>query len=65
MRQYLSVESLFMGQPSQDAVITQLIKDNKDNLGNVLLTAQAHQQLVYRNRVILSLLRGVQSLGDR
>jgi hypothetical protein len=32
VRQYLTVEQLFAGQPSRDEVITNLIKNNKESL---------------------------------
>jgi hypothetical protein len=32
VRQYLTVELLFAGQPSRDEVITNLIKNNKESL---------------------------------
>ncbi|KAG5181165.1 acetyl-CoA carboxylase [Tribonema minus] len=65
LRQYLAVETLFAGQPSTDAVIADCIKGNKDALGNVITTALSHQQLPLKNKLVLSLLRGLQSLGDR
>lgn len=65
IQQFLSVESLFAGQPTNDGVIATLIKENKDSLSNVIATALAHEQLLPRGELILSLLRACFSLTDR
>eukprot|EP00612_Vaucheria_litorea_P002853 CAMPEP_0171460884 /NCGR_PEP_ID=MMETSP0945-20130129/5573_1 /TAXON_ID=109269 /ORGANISM="Vaucheria litorea, Strain CCMP2940" /LENGTH=2045 /DNA_ID=CAMNT_0011987159 /DNA_START=270 /DNA_END=6407 /DNA_ORIENTATION=+ len=65
LEKYLSVEEKFAMGTRGDAVITELIKENKNDLSKVINIALSHQQLSIKNRMLLSLLRGIQSMSDR
>jgi acetyl-CoA carboxylase / biotin carboxylase 1 len=61
---YLETESKFDSKLLDDVVLG-LIKDNKDSLDAVIETSMAHQQLGMRNKLILAILRQVETFPDR
>ena len=61
---YLSVENLFEGRILDD-VVQELIKSNKANLQAVIDLNLAHSQLQSRNKLVLALLRQVETFSDR
>ncbi|GMH72279.1 hypothetical protein TrLO_g4355 [Triparma laevis f. longispina] len=64
IQKYLSVETQFDGLLLDD-VVRDLNKANKDNLDVVIDLNMAHQQLGMRNRLILAMLRQVETFVDR
>ncbi|CAM9330367.1 unnamed protein product [Chrysoparadoxa australica] len=65
LNEYLAVEELYAGQASTDAVTASLIKANKESLDSVIEISLAHQLLGPRNKLVLSLLRALDTLTDR
>jgi acetyl-CoA carboxylase/biotin carboxylase 1 len=65
LRQYLSVEQKFAGTTNKDDVILQMVKDNKDSLDVVTNAVISHRKLKQRSDIVLSLLRGLNSLRAR
>ena len=61
---YLAVETQFDNLLLDDVVLS-LIKANKDSLENVIGVNMAHQQLGMRNKLILAILRQVDTFSDR
>merc|ERR1711871_1018149 len=61
---YLQTETKFDSLPLDDVVLG-LIKDNKGSLDAVIETSMAHQQLGMRNKLILAILRQVETFPDR
>jgi len=61
---YLDVESQFENRILDD-VVQDMIKANKDNLQEVIDLNLAHSQLKSRNKLILALLRQVETFRDR
>ena len=61
---YLAVENMFEGRILDDVVLD-MIKANKDSLDKVISANMAHQQLDMRNRLVLALLRQVETFSDR
>ena len=64
LSEFIRVESLFAGRLKDD-VVREMTKANSDNLAVVIAENQAHQQLNIRKRLVLSMLRQVESFGDR
>ena len=64
LTEFLRVESLFAGKLKDD-VVRDMTKANADNLSVVIAENQAHQQLNNRKRLVLSMLRQVESFSDR
>ena len=64
IEKYLAVETQFDGLLLDD-VVQALNKANKDDLDVVIDLNMAHQQLAMRNKLILAMLRQVETFGDR
>ena len=64
IEKFLAVETQFDGLLLDD-VIQALNKANKDTLDVVIDLNMAHQQLAMRNKLILAMLRQVETFGDR
>jgi acetyl-CoA carboxylase/biotin carboxylase 1 len=64
LNEYLRVETIFAGK-LRDDVVRDLTKANSKNLGVVIAENQAHQQLSTRNRLVLAMLRQVDTFDDR
>lgn len=64
LNEYLRVETIFVGK-LRDDVVRDLTKANLNNLGVVIAENQAHQQLATRNRLVLAMLRQVETFADR
>lgn len=64
LNEFLRVETLFAGKLKDD-VVREMTKANSDDLSVVIAENQAHQQLSLRSRLVLALLRQVETFGDR
>ena len=64
LSEFVRVEKLFDDKLLDD-VVRQMAKDNADNLNKVIMLNQAHQQLARRSRLVLALLREVETFSDR
>lgn len=64
LNEYFRVETIFAGK-LRDDVVRDLTKANSKNLGLVIAENQAHQQLSTRNRLVLAMLRQVETFDDR
>eukprot|EP00522_Entomoneis_paludosa_P016513 CAMPEP_0172450434 /NCGR_PEP_ID=MMETSP1065-20121228/8763_1 /TAXON_ID=265537 /ORGANISM="Amphiprora paludosa, Strain CCMP125" /LENGTH=2096 /DNA_ID=CAMNT_0013202215 /DNA_START=2922 /DNA_END=9212 /DNA_ORIENTATION=- len=64
LAEFIRVESVFAGK-LQDDVVREMTKANIDDLDAVIAENQAHQQLRLRNRLVLAMLRQVETFGDR
>jgi len=64
INEFVRVEKLFAGKLKDD-VVREMAKANAGNLGVVISENQAHQQLKLRNRLVLSLIRQVETFADR
>lgn len=64
LNEYLRVESLFAGKLKDD-VVRDMAKANVDDLSVVINENQAHQNLASRNKLILAMLRQVETFDDR
>lgn len=64
INEFLRVEKMFAGKLKDD-VVREMTKANSDNLQVVIAENQAHQQLNLRNRLMLSLLRQVETFEAR
>mmetsp|Transcript_10466 Transcript_10466/g.13856 ORF Transcript_10466/g.13856 Transcript_10466/m.13856 type:complete len:2095 (+) Transcript_10466:147-6431(+) len=64
LKEYIRVEGIFAGKLLDD-VVRDLTKANMDNLEVVIAENQAHQQVRLRNRLILAMLRQVETFPDR
>jgi acetyl-CoA carboxylase/biotin carboxylase 1 len=62
--EFLRVESIFAGKLKDD-VVRDLAKANIDDLSTVISVNQAHIQINLRNRLILAMLRQVETFADR
>lgn len=64
LSEFLRVEKIFAGK-LQDDVVRELTKANKDGLEVVIAESFAHQQLKRRSALVSSMLREVETFGDR
>ena len=64
LNEFIRVESIFAGKLKDD-VVRELTKANEGNLDVVIAENQAHQQLPMRTKLILAMLRQVESFNDR
>ncbi|CEM11630.1 unnamed protein product [Vitrella brassicaformis CCMP3155] len=64
LQQFLSVEEQFAGR-SADETVGELIKQHKDDLQQALDVKAAHRQLPRRNKLVLALLRLLQTFPNR
>mmetsp|Transcript_4093 Transcript_4093/g.8426 ORF Transcript_4093/g.8426 Transcript_4093/m.8426 type:complete len:1007 (-) Transcript_4093:3291-6311(-) len=64
LSEFIRVESIFAGK-LQDDVVRDMTKANIDDLDVVIAENQAHQQLRMRNRLVLAMLRQLETFSDR
>ena len=64
LNEFMRVENIFAGKLKDD-VVRDLTKANADNLDVVIAENLAHQQLPMRTKLILAMLRQVESFNDR
>jgi acetyl-CoA carboxylase/biotin carboxylase 1 len=62
--EFLRIETTFAGKLKDD-VVRDLAKANADSLGTVISVNQAHINIKLRNRLILAMLRQVETFYDR
>merc|ERR1711988_1072734 len=65
LEKYVSVEEQFAFEVSDDEAVAALVKSNKDNLRVVLAATMPHRELALRNRLISTLLRQMQTFGEK
>jgi len=64
LEEYLRIENQFIGKLKDD-VVRDLIKTNKDSLQTVIDVVMAHQGLSSRNKLVLAMLRQLETFSDR
>lgn len=64
INEYLRVENMFAGKLKDD-VVREMAKANTDSLDVVVKENQAHMSLQIRNRLVLAMIREVETFGDR
>jgi acetyl-CoA carboxylase / biotin carboxylase 1 len=65
LKKFLDTEVIYSSNSDETVVISNLIKLNKDKLSTLVPQLIAHKQLKQRSRVILTLLRQLESLPQR
>lgn len=64
LNEFFRVESIFAGK-LRDDVVRDLTKKNIDTLNIVIAENQAHQQLAARSKLVLAMLRQIETFSDR
>ena len=64
INEYLRVENMFAGKLKDD-VVREMAKANTDSLDVVIKENQAHLAIQTRNRLVLAMIREVDTFGDR
>jgi acetyl-CoA carboxylase/biotin carboxylase 1 len=64
LSEFLRVETIFAGK-LRDDVVRELTKANSDTLDVVIAESLAHQELKMRTRLILAILRQIETFADR
>jgi acetyl-CoA carboxylase / biotin carboxylase 1 len=64
LNEFHRVESIF-SEKLRDDVVREMTKKNIDSLGVVIAENQAHQQLATRSKLVLAMLRQIETFSDR